>query len=182
MCLLLCKLKLDFLFLSGLADGAGVDYVKLRGIHMIGEVTQGKCSMYGSWEKLLLMGKHFKCVSKRTFHKLTRVFSGHVRLLRRAGALDWDTDSPFTDYPAVVVYHPKNLGHPFANVGFLGWIGGLTGQSSKKLAISEIGVAYPDSTFGEESRVGIPFTFLLRDILQFDNSYEVSIILYQVVT
>ena len=96
---------------------------------------------------------------------------------RCTGALDWDTDGPFKDYPAVVVYHPKDLGHPFANVGFLGWIGALTGQSSKKLAISEIGVAFPDSTFGKESRVGIPFTFLLRDILQFDNSYEVSILL-----
>jgi exportin-7 len=29
-------------------------------------------------------------------------------------------------------------------------------------------VTFPDATFGKESRFGVPFTFLLRDILQFD--------------
>jgi isopenicillin-N N-acyltransferase-like protein len=36
-------------------------------------------------------------------------------------------------------------------------------------------VSYPDATFGKESRIGNVFTFLLRDILQFDNSLEESI-------
>jgi exportin-7 len=36
------------------------------------------------------------------------------------------------------------------------------------MAISDIGVAFPDATFGNMSRFGVPFTFLLRDILQFD--------------
>lgn len=36
------------------------------------------------------------------------------------------------------------------------------------MAISEIGVSYPDGEFGKESRSGNPFTFVLRDILQFD--------------
>lgn len=40
------------------------------------------------------------------------------------------------------------------------------------MAISEIGVAFPDSTFGKMSRIGIPFTFILRDVLQFDNSLQ----------
>ena len=42
------------------------------------------------------------------------------------------------------------------------------GISSKQIAISEIGVTFPDETFGNTSRFGVPFTFLLRDILQFD--------------
>ena len=29
--------------------------------------------------------------------------------------------------------------------------------------------------FGEESRIGIPFNFLIRDILQFDDSLEEAI-------
>jgi len=36
------------------------------------------------------------------------------------------------------------------------------------MSIHEIGVGDPDETFGEESTKGIPFTFVLRDILQFD--------------
>jgi isopenicillin-N N-acyltransferase-like protein len=35
--------------------------------------------------------------------------------------------------------------------------------------------AYPDDTFGSESRIGIAFTFLLRDILQFDLTVDDSI-------
>ena len=37
------------------------------------------------------------------------------------------------------------------------------------MAISEIGVSFPDDTFGKESRQGTPFTYLLRDVLQFDS-------------
>lgn len=33
-----------------------------------------------------------------------------------------------------------------------------TGMSSVKMAISEIGVSFPDDTFGKESRFGVPFT------------------------
>ncbi len=33
------------------------------------------------------------------------------------------------------------------------------------MAISEIGVSYPDNTFGKESRIGNPFTYVLRDII-----------------
>lgn len=36
--------------------------------------------------------------------------------------------------------------------------GVYVGVSSQRLAISEIGVSFPDDTFGGESRFGIPFT------------------------
>jgi len=85
-------------------------------------------------------------------------------------------DGPFRDFPSIMVYHPdSDNGHSFINIGMLGFIGGLTGISSTQLGISEIGVAYPDDTFGDESRIGIPFIFLLRDILQFDETVDDSI-------
>lgn len=157
---------------QGLADGVGVPYSWVIRIHMIGELTkvrararelgggaparhvltpsacgllQGSCSMFGAWGNA------------------TRSRNGKLLQLR---SLDWDVNGPFVDYPAVIVYHPSTLGHAFANVGFLGWIGSITGMSEAKLAISEIGVSYPDPSFGHESRFGIPFTFILRDILQ----------------
>lgn len=139
--------------LRGISDATGVDYQTLVRIHLIGELTQGDCSMFGAWSKATK-------ASGKTFQ------------LR---ALDWDVDGPFKDFPAVVVYHPSDNGHAFANLGFIGWIGTLSGQSSTQLAVSEIGISFPDATFGKESRSGVPFTFLLRDILQFDNTYEDSI-------
>lgn len=43
------------------------------------------------------------------------------------------------------------------------------------MAVSEIGVSYPDATFGKESRFGNAFTFLLRDVLQFDTTIDETI-------
>jgi len=139
--------------LQGIADASGQDFLMLRRIHLIGELTKGACSMFGAWGT-------------------ATASTGATYQLR---ALDWDTTGPFKDFPLVVVYHPTTLGHPFINVGFIGWIACLAGMSSTQLAISEIGVSFPDSTFGEESRFGIPFTYLMRDILQFDLTVDNSI-------
>lgn len=140
--------------LKGLAEGGEVSYDMLRRVHMIGELTKGACSMFGAWGS-------------------ATASTGNTYQLR---ALDWDTEGPYKDFPLVVVYHPmKNNGHSFINVGFVGWIGCLSGMSSTQLAISEIGVSFPDSTFGSESRFGIPFTFLMRDVIQFDQTLDNTI-------
>jgi len=136
--------------IRGLADATGLDYDSILRIHMLPELTKGSCSMFGAWGNA------------------TASLQGKLLQLR---ALDWDTDGPFKNYPALVVYHPSN-GHTFANLGFTGWIGSITGVSSKRMSISEIGVSFPDSTFGKESRFGYPFVFVLRDILQFDDTVE----------
>lgn len=61
-------------------------------------------------------------------------------------ALDWDFDGPYRKYPLAVVYHPssKKDGNRWINIGFMGWIGVLSGMSDQQMAISEIGVSYPD--------------------------------------
>ena len=38
-----------------------------------------------------------------------------------------------------------------------------------------IGIEYEDASFGNESFVGIPFLYLLRDIAQFDASREAAV-------
>jgi len=85
-------------------------------------------------------------------------------------ALDWDFDGPFRKYPAVIVYHPSDdkYGYPFANIGFTGFLGSISGINKHQMAISEIGVYFseePQPDFGKESRMGNPFIFVLRDIL-----------------
>jgi hypothetical protein len=134
--------------MQGISDGSGVEYMEIVRLHMLAGLTQGKCSMFGAWG--------------------SATADGHTLQLR---ALDWDMNGPFRDYPQLTVYHPTE-GHAFVTVGFTGFIGGLTGLSSALLGISEIGVSYPDATFGSESRLGLPFIYLLRDILQFDTSVD----------
>ncbi len=57
----------------------------------------------------------------------------------------------------------------------MGWIGVLSGVNEHQLAVSEIGVSYPDESFGKESRFGNPFTFVLRDVLQWDSTLDQSV-------
>jgi isopenicillin-N N-acyltransferase like protein len=142
--------------LRGIADGGNIDYKTLVRVHMIAGLTQGKCSMVGAWGAALAKNSATSLLQLR--------------------ALDWDMDGPFRDFSAVTVQHPlAGDGHPFLTVGMVGFIGGLTGMSATQLGISEIGVAYPDATFGQESRVGYPFIFLLRDILQYDITIDDAI-------
>ncbi|XP_072044139.1 protein dcd1A-like [Amphiura filiformis] len=137
--------------IKGLGTAAGVDYRKIQRIHMLGELTKGDCSMFGAWNS---------AVPK----------PGTILQLR---ALDWNVDGPFKNHPQVTVYHPNSgNGRAFANLGWSGWIGSITGMNDRQMAISEIGVSYPDDSFGSESRFGIPFTYILRDVLQFDNTLD----------
>lgn len=151
----------DYIYqeLKGLSDGCGVDYQKLVRVHMLAGLTQGKCSMIGGWGSSVASGNSAgRLIQSRT--------------------LDWDMDGPFRDFSAITVYHPTengSNGHSFVNVGIMGFLGGLTGMSETQLGISEIGVSYPDHTFGNESRMGVPFIFLLRDILQFDATIDDAI-------
>jgi len=139
--------------IKGLSDGSGVDEAKVRRLMWMGELTRGSCSMFGAWGNA------------------TASRGGKLLQLR---ALDWDTDGPFKNYPALVIYHPANSsdGHAFANLGFIGWTASITGMSSSPLAASEIGVSFPDESFGKSTYLtpGYPFGFLIRDILQFDKT------------
>jgi len=133
--------------LRGIADGSGVDYQTLVNLHMLPEVTQAACTMVGAWGSAVANG---------SFYQLR--------------ALDWTTNGPFQQWPAVIVYHPNaGNGHPYAILSFTGFIGAITGYSSARVGISEK-VWY--SYTGSESRIGVPWHFLLRDILQFDRSID----------
>lgn len=61
-------------------------------------------------------------------------------------ALDWDFDGPYKKVPMSIVYHPsdKKYGNTWMNIGFMGWIGILSGVNEHKMGVSEIGVSYPD--------------------------------------
>jgi hypothetical protein len=134
--------------MRGLADSTGLDYDTIRRIHMLGEFTKGDCSMFGAWGTALPGG------------------SGLLTMR----ALDWNMEGPFRSFPQLTVYHPapNSTENAFVNLGWTGWVGSITGVNDQQMSIHEIGVAKPDSTYGPESDEGIPFTFILRDVLQFD--------------
>jgi len=140
--------------MQGVADGSGVDLGLIRRVHFIAELTQGQCSMVGAWGNVT---QNNKTLMMRSF--------------------DWNADCPCRNFPAILVYHPsaKGSGQPWLNIGWPGMLGSFTAMSSVHTATAMIGVEFPDSTFGEQKFVGIPFIFLMRDIAQFDSSYLESI-------
>ena len=138
--------------ISGLAHAAGMSVVDIRNVMWLGEITRGACSMFGARDSATPDGK-----------------------LVQLRALDWDVDGPFRNYATIVVYHPNaGDGHAWANVAFSGFTASVTGFSSQQLGLSEIGVSYPDASFGPERYLaaGYPFGFLIRDVLQFDASLQ----------
>jgi len=136
--------------LQGLADESGLDYQTIVRVHMIAGLTQGACSMFGAWGAALK----------------------DPNTLLQLRALDWDMDGPFRDLSQITVYHPNDGTHSHINIGIAGFAGGLTGISEKQLGISEIGASYPDASFGEMSRIGVPFIYLLRNVLMYDNTLK----------
>lgn len=141
--------------MRGLADATGMDYDMIVRMNLFAEITKASCSLFGAWGS-------------------ATESTGHTYQLR---ALDYDTVGPFKDYHQIVVYHPTEGGHAFAEVGWPGSIGALSGISAAGLALSEIGVAYPDDSFGQgtentppEKVHGKPWMYVTRDMLQFDNS------------
>lgn len=147
--------------LHGLADASGVDYQKLLRLNMFAELTKASCSFFGAY------GEATSDTSKGG--------TGKVYQLR---ALDYDTTGPFKDYVQITVYHPSEPGaHAFANIGWPGSIGIISGFSSNQMGISEIGVSFPDDSFGQgtpdtppEKVKGEPWMFILRDVLKYEDS------------
>ena len=145
--------------LQGLADATDVDYQTLLRLNMFAELTKASCSFFGAWGSATAStGKTFQ--------------------LR---ALDYDTTGPFKDYPQITVYHPDD-GYAFANVGWPASIGVLTGISSQQLSVSEIGVTFPDDSFGQgtentppEKVKGEPWMFIVRDVLQHTDSLDAGL-------
>ena len=154
--------------LHGIADTVkGVSYEDLLRLQMFPEITKASCSFFGSWNTASKDGVTY-----------------HMR------SLDYDTDGPFPEFPQVTVYHPSGPSeskagssqNAFASVGWPASIGTLTGMSEKQMSINEIGVSYPDDTFGQgtpntppEKVHGKPWMFVVRDILQHTDTLDAGV-------
>ncbi len=135
--------------MKGLAEGSGQELQDIIRVNMIGEASEWHCSLFGAWGS-------------------ATASTGSLIQLR---ALDYEVHAEIQRYPVITVYHPDQ-GHAFANIGWSGFVGAVTGISSSQLAISEIGDDYDKKN---DSFEGIPFSFMLRDILQFDETLEDAI-------
>jgi hypothetical protein len=137
--------------LQGIADGCAdagkpeITFEVLKRVASIPDLSEYNCSLFAAWGAATLDGETFQMRN-----------------------LDWSMDTGFQDYPVVVIYAPED-GNKHAVVGFAGVIGAsVGGMNDKGLGVSEIMGHFCD----DETLEGMPFPFLLRDVLYFDSDLQ----------
>lgn len=133
----------------GIADGAGVHVQDIRQINLIPELLQASCSIAGLWGK-----------------------STRGSALLQLRSLDWERHAPQARYPSINIYHSNVPGSvPFANIAWVGLFGALTGMSVD-VAVSE---RLHGASQKDMSRFGKPWTYALRDTMQFSHGIDEAI-------
>jgi hypothetical protein len=129
--------------MQGLADGAGIPLKTLQRIHALPDLTS------------------VTCASSAVAGAATR--DGRLIQIRN---LDWAIQSNVQRYAALIVHEPKGR-RPFVNIGWLGFIGVLSGISQAGISVAEIGAETMDANLR-----GVPMPFLLRRVLEESDNLE----------
>jgi hypothetical protein len=123
--------------MRGLADGSGVPLADIYRAHAIPDIHSTACSVGAFWGAATADGR---MVGFRN--------------------LDWNRRMGVHNHGCVFVISPEGR-HSFANIGFVGFIGALSGMNDRGIFIGQIG-----SSSADESYDGTSFTWLLRQILE----------------
>ncbi len=147
--------------MHGLAHGARIPLRVVHAIHALPEITE-----WGGKKKLKKVIKdmmegvygtscsNFSAAGKSTPDKTMYT----VRIL------DWGLHkiSKLHEYPLVTVTVPEK-GIPSANIGWVGFLGAVSGMNAQAITLGEMGYGDPD---GETMR-GMPMPFVLRNVLTY---------------
>ncbi len=154
--------------LHGIADGGGVSYEDVRRLNLLPELIKAACSVLGAWGQ-----------------STTSSALIHLR------SLDWDEKAPIAKYAAVIVYHPnasydgyaKNFHryykqtytstHAFANFGYIGLIGSIGAYNEVSVGLGQ--KVWITTEQDITSRFGNPWTYVLRDVVQFSDSIDTAL-------
>ncbi len=132
--------------MRGLADGSGLPLDVIHRMHAIPDTGETSCS------GLVAKGS------------ATR--DGHVYQLR---ILDYGANFNLQRRPLITVYQPttKNA-NPYVSIGWIGFVGVISGVNEKGVALSEMGFGNPPG----ETLAGEPMPFLLKNVLRYANTAE----------
>ncbi|MBI2300830.1 MAG: hypothetical protein HYU66_18125 [Armatimonadetes bacterium] len=138
--------------LKGLADGSGIALRDVERCHAIPDLSEFHCTFFAAWG--------------------SATADGHLHQIR---ALDYATQAGLQDEPALVVYQPTGK-HRFVNVGWLGFLGAVTGMNDQHVALSEIGDHFGDDV---ETLAGEPMPFLMRRVLEEADGLDSAISIFK---
>src|SRR2546422_1291280 len=129
----------DMQEMAGLAAGAGVPLHTIHRMHAIPDLGETSCSAL--------------------FAKDTATRDGHVYQLR---ILDYGANFNLHKRPLITVYRPDGA-NPFIDIGWVGFVGVVSGLNEKGVALSEMGFGNPPG----ETLSGMPMPFLLKNVLRY---------------
>ncbi len=139
--------------MKGLAEGSGVPLADIHRVHALPGITENTCSAFAAFGKATKDGSLYQ-----------------IRVL------DYIMNFGLQDYPAIIVYKPGK-GNAFANIGWIGFTGVVSGMNAQGLAVSEMGYGKPGrkqpgipEPQPKETLEGFPMIFLLKKVLQHADS------------
>jgi hypothetical protein len=130
--------------MAGLAAGSGIPLRVIHRMHAIPDLGETSCSGLVACE--------------------TATRDGHVYQLR---ILDYGGNFGLQKRPLITVYRPNNA-NAFVNIGWVGFVGVVSGANNAGVALSEMGFGNPPG----ETLSGIPMPFLLKNILRYSNTAD----------
>lgn len=147
--------------MHGLAHGSKLPIHIIHGIHALPEMGEwgGKKKIKTVVKSMMDGSLGTSCSNLCAKGKATE--DGSMYVVR---ILDWGLHriSKLHEYPLIAVVKPTDSGIPYANIGWCGFLGAISGINSAGITLGEMGYGDPE---GETLR-GKPMPFLLRDILQ----------------
>jgi isopenicillin-N N-acyltransferase-like protein len=146
--------------MHGLAHGSKVPLHIIHAIHALPEVTEwgGKRQLKETVQKMMAGEIGTSCSNLATQGKATA--DGSMYVVR---ILDWGLHriSKLHKYPLITVTKPES-GHVAANIGWVGFLGAVSGMNERGITLGEMGYGDPPG----ETMSGKPMVFMLREILQ----------------
>ena len=136
--------RADLEEMQGLADGSGIPLQVIHRMHAIPDVGETSCSALVARD--------------------TATRDGHVYQLR---ILDYGANFNLQRRPLITVYRP-NSANAFVNIGWIGFVGVISGMNEKGVALSEMGFGNPPG----ETLAGQPMPFLLKSVLRYANTAD----------
>ncbi|MEA3403891.1 MAG: C45 family peptidase [Armatimonadota bacterium] len=138
--------------MQGLAEGAGVDLKLVHRAHAVPDLSEFHCTFFAAWGD--------------------STADGHLHQIR---ALDYEMNAGIQNAPALIVCEPEGR-NAFVNIGWLGFVGCVSGMSAERMALSEIGDHFGDEV---ETLAGVPMPFLLRRVLEEADSLDEALTIFQ---
>ncbi len=123
--------------MQGLADGSGIPLKNIHRLHAIPELYSTLCANGAFFGKATADGRLY-----------------HLR------NLDWNREIGIQDYLCLFAVKKKDA-IPFVNIGYIGFLGALSGMNAESISIGQVGGETKDHTMK-----GMPMTFLLRQVLE----------------